>query len=87
MKIRHILVEHKYQALDILRWLKEGRPFEELAKKYSSCPSSRNGGDLGDLRGKTLDEDFAFAADSLKVGEISEVVRTRFGYHLLKRES
>lgn len=87
MKIRHILVEHKYQAEDILRWLKDGRPFEELAQKHSSCPSSRNGGDLGDLSGKTLDEDFASAADSLKIGEVSGVVRTRFGYHLLKRES
>lgn len=85
MKIRHILVEHKYQAEDLTRLLKNGDDFALLAQKYSSCPSAKAGGDLGDLTGKSLDEDFEFAAKQLKTGEISGPVRTRFGYHLIQR--
>lgn len=85
MKIRHILVEHNYQAEDIVRLLQTGGDFSLLAQKYSTCPSGKMGGDLGDLTGKKLDEDFEFAASRLKPGETSGPVRTRFGYHLIHR--
>lgn len=82
----HILVAQKYEAEDLLRKLKEGKDFAELAKKYSSCPSAPAGGDLGVLpMGKAV-EDFEDAALILKPGETSSVpVRTKFGYHLIKR--
>lgn len=82
---RHILVEHEYEAEDILRKLKEGTPFEELAKKFSKCPSARQGGDLGHFRRGQMVEAFEEAAFALKSGETSRPVRTRFGYHLIQR--
>ncbi len=86
--VAHILVAQKYEAEDLLRKLKEGKDFAELARKYSSCPSASNGGDLGVLQlGKTV-EDFEDASLALKAGEVSKApVRTKFGYHLIKRIS
>ncbi len=43
----HILVKHQYEAEDLLKKLAQGEEFSELAKKFSTCPSSRAGGDLG----------------------------------------
>lgn len=81
----HILVKHEYEALDLQRALANGKSFEELAKKFSSCPSAPSGGDLGFIKpGKTVEE-FEEALMGLKVGEVSKPVRTRFGYHLIKR--
>ncbi len=46
----HILVKHKEQAEDIIQQLKKGAKFQALAKKYSTCPSGKRGGDLGEFR-------------------------------------
>jgi len=86
LKAKHILVQHKYEAEDILKLLQKGQEFESLAKKYSQCSSAKNGGDLGDLSGKkNVDSDFLETLESLKVDQISPITRTRFGYHLIKR--
>ncbi|ASD65149.1 peptidylprolyl isomerase [Bdellovibrio bacteriovorus] len=88
MKIRasHILVKHQYEADDILRALKSGKTFEELAQKYSQCPSARVGGDLGVFAEGRMDEVFEEAAFALKVNETTlQPVRTRFGYHIIRR--
>ncbi|MCB9073207.1 MAG: peptidyl-prolyl cis-trans isomerase [Bdellovibrionaceae bacterium] len=85
MKIRHILVEQRYEAEDILRLLQQGQSFETLAQKFSQCSSAGSGGDLSDIPLGRLDESFREAAELLKVGEISPIVRTRFGYHLIQR--
>jgi parvulin-like peptidyl-prolyl isomerase len=85
MHLKHILVAHKYEAEDILKLLKEGKDFSDLAKSRSQCPSAPSGGDLGNLKGKKLDMDFEEAAELLKPGQISGVVRTRFGYHIIQR--
>ena len=87
MHLKHILVTHKYEAEDILKLLKEGKDFSDLAKQRSTCPSAPSGGDLGNLKGKKLDMDFEEAAELLKPGQISGVVRTRFGYHIIQRIS
>lgn len=59
--------------------------FEEAAKKYSECPSKDKGGDVGHFPYKfAVQEPFARAAFSMKVGEISDVVETEFGVHLIK---
>lgn len=85
-KVSHILVKNKYEADDIIRKLKSGASFEEMAKKYSSCSSAPNGGLLGELKIGKADEDFEAAALNLKINEISKVaIRTKFGYHLIKR--
>ena len=87
-RVHHILVKHGYEAEDLLRKLKEGASFAELAKKFSICSSAASGGDLGLLNAGQADEDFEFAAQRLKVGEVSsQPVRTKFGYHLIWRRS
>lgn len=88
MKARfsHILVQQKYEAEDILKHLKAGKSFSELAAKYSSCSSAENGGDLGVVSENRLDPDFAEEAFSLKVGSYTLMpVKTRFGYHIILR--
>ncbi|MFV8256723.1 peptidylprolyl isomerase [Bdellovibrio bacteriovorus] len=88
MKIRasHILVKHQYEAEDILRALKSGKTFEELAQRYSQCPSARAGGDLGVFAEGRMDEVFEEAAFALKLNETTpQPVRTRFGYHIIRR--
>lgn len=79
----HILVETEEEALRILDEIKGGLAFEEAAKKYSSCPSKEQGGNLGDFgRGQMVPE-FEQAAFAMEVGEISAPVKTQFGYHLI----
>lgn len=82
----HILVKAKYEAEDLLLKLKEGSDFSQLAKRFSSCTSAANGGDLGEIKVDLADMEFEEATLELKVGEITKTpVRTRFGYHLIKR--
>ena len=86
-KIRasHILLEKQSQALIVAEELKAGGNFSELAKKYSTCPTGKRGGDLGQFgRGKMVKE-FEQAAFSLKPGQVSEPIKTQFGYHIIKR--
>jgi peptidyl-prolyl cis-trans isomerase C len=84
--VAHILLTHQYEAEDVFKKLKEGKNFNELAQKYSTCPSASKGGDLGPLAKGKADPDFEEAALGLQVGEISKApIRTRFGYHLIKR--
>jgi peptidyl-prolyl cis-trans isomerase C len=76
--------EKKAKLQKIQKRLKGGEDFAVLAKEFSECPSNIKGGDLGYFqRGKMVKpfEDVAFA---LKTGEISDIVETRFGYHLIK---
>ena len=83
--VKHILVSQKFEAEDLLKKIKSGEDFESLARKFSSCPSSESGGDLGEVDSRRLDEDFSEAALKLKIDECSGIVRTRFGYHLIKK--
>lgn len=74
------------RALDILKLAKEGKDFAELAKQYSEGPTRDNGGYLGSFRKEAMVKPFADMAFSMKAGEISEPVRTRFGWHIIKVE-
>ncbi|MBN2384507.1 peptidyl-prolyl cis-trans isomerase [bacterium] len=75
----------KKKADDILAQLKEGADFIELAKKYSEDTSAARGGDVGFFprRGRMV-EPFANAAFSLEEGELSDVVKTQYGYHIIR---
>lgn len=85
IKVSHILLIYEYEANDILLALTKGKDFAELARKFSKCSSAKAGGDLGIVvQGRTVEE-FEDAAFGLKVGEVSRPVRTKFGYHIIKR--
>ena len=86
-KIRasHILVEKQSQALKVLEELKAGGDFRDLARKYSTCPSGKRGGDLGQFGRGQMAKEFEKAAFALKPGQVSEPVKTQFGYHVIKR--
>lgn len=94
VRARHILIKvdentDKNKALrrirEILKEVKKGETsFAEFAKKYSEGPSAPRGGDLGFfIRGQMVRE-FEDAAFALKVGEISDVVETEYGYHIIQ---
>lgn len=81
----HILVDDEAKAREIAKQLEEGADFETLAKEESSCPSKERGGDLGTFgRGQMVPE-FDKKVFSMKDGEISEPVKTEFGYHIIHR--
>ena len=68
----------------LLKQLKDGADFAELAKAHSTCPSAPQGGDLGFVpRGETTPA-FEDAAFELEIGKISEIVETEYGYHIIK---
>lgn len=69
---------------DILKKYEAGTPFEKLAKEYSEDPSSVNGGDLGYFQRGEMIEEFDRVAFNLKVGEVSDIVKTPFGFHIIK---
>ena len=81
----HILVKAEKEANSVLERLKKGEKFSGIAKEVSLCPSKKRGGDLGTFsRGKMVKE-FEKAAFALQKGQISPIVKTKFGYHVIKR--
>jgi len=81
----HILVKTEKEANEVLERLKKGEKFANIAKEVSLCPSGKRGGDLGTFgRGKMVKE-FENAAFVLQKGRISPTVKTKFGYHVIKR--
>ena len=94
VKIRHILIatnatttdaQAQAQANDVLKQLKAGGDFAELAKKYSKDPgSAAKGGDLDFVTRGQMVKPFEDAAFSLKTGETSGLVKTTYGYHILQ---
>lgn len=82
---KHILVNQEYEIKDIQKKLADGASFEELARDFSQCPSGKDGGDLGEFGKGMMVPSFEKAAFALMPGEVSEPVRTQFGFHLIKR--
>jgi parvulin-like peptidyl-prolyl isomerase len=85
IKASHILVEKQSLALKVVEELKAGKDFKGLARKHSTCPSGKRGGDLGQFGRGQMVKAFETAAFALNVGEVSPLVKTQFGYHIIKR--
>ena len=85
VRASHILVSSEAEARDILQQLRDGADFASLARKYSLDPgSARKGGDLGYFSTGSMVESFDKAAFGLKPGEVSGIIQTQFGYHIIK---
>ena len=79
----HILVKHKEQAEDIMKQLKQGKKFADLARKHSTCPSGKKGGDLGEFRKGQMVPQFdkaVFQGETIT----PQLVKTKFGWHIVK---
>lgn len=83
---QEIVEEKRGKILNILKKAREGEDFVQLAKTYSEGPTRDTGGYLGTFQKEAMVGPFAEKAFSMKAGEISEPVRTRFGWHLIKVE-
>ena len=88
IKCSHILVQKQSEALAVLEKIKNGEKFGKLARELSiDSGSAKRDGNLGYFgRGKMVKE-FENTAFSLQVGQISEQVKTQYGYHVIKRLS
>jgi peptidyl-prolyl cis-trans isomerase C len=82
---QHVLLKEEAEAKEVYTKAKGGEDFEVLAKKYSKDPSAaQNGGDLGFFTRSRMVPQFADKAFSMKKGEISEPVKSPFGWHIIK---
>gem|GEM_PF-140261 len=84
VRASHILVDKQTEADKLMDKLKGGANFEDLAKKHSSCPSGKKGGDLGYFTRNKMVKEFETAAFAAKKGDIIGPVKTQFGYHIIK---
>jgi len=81
----HILIKDRNLANHILKELKSGKNFSALAKEHSTCPSKSKGGDLGWFGEGQMVKEFEASVKKLSSGRISGLVRTQFGYHIIKK--
>jgi len=85
VRVSHIMVRTEVEAEAILKELQAGKDFVELAKaKSQDTGSAEKGGDLGELRHGQTAREFEDEAFRLKEGELSPVIKTEYGYHILK---
>jgi len=86
IKCAHILVAKQSESLDIAERLKNGEKFAKLAKELSiDSGSAKKDGNLGYFTRGMMVKPFEEVAFKLQIGEISEPVKTEFGYHIIKR--
>ncbi len=81
----HILVEKLSVAQELRAKIIKGESFANLAKEYSIDTSKKRGGDLGFFGRGMMVPEFEKAAFALQKGQVSDIVKTQFGYHIIKR--
>jgi peptidyl-prolyl cis-trans isomerase C len=81
----HILVHTLEEATYLKEQISNGASFAEIAKQHSKCPSASNSGDLGPFGPGQMVKPFEDATFALQVNEVSDIVQTQFGYHLIHR--
>ncbi|MDR0879381.1 MAG: peptidylprolyl isomerase [Clostridioides sp.] len=85
---KHILVDSEDKAIEVLARINSGEiSFEDAAKEVSTCPSSAQGGDLGNFSRGQMVPEFEEKVFNMKPGEVSEPVQTQFGYHVIKLDT
>jgi parvulin-like peptidyl-prolyl isomerase len=86
IQAKHILVNKKTLAEDIIEQINMGSKFEELARKHSICTSRKRGGNLGEFGRGVMVKEFEKAAFALQKNQVTQVpVKTKHGYHVIKR--
>lgn len=80
----HILVD-KYGQAEKIREQVSKANFADLARQHSTCPSRKRGGNLGEFGRGQMVKEFENVAFKLDVNQISEPVKTKFGYHIIMR--
>ena len=81
---RHILVDTEEQCQELKTRIESGKDFADVAKEFSSCPSSAQGGDLGQFEPGMMVKEFDEVVFSADVNSLQGPVKTQFGYHLLE---
>lgn len=76
--------EARRQIEEARRQIVDGRPFAEVAKEYSQCNTASAGGDLGPREKGFMPPEFEKVAFSIEIGKLSDVIETKFGYHILE---
>ena len=82
-KASHILVKSKAKCMDIKKELEGGADFSMMAKKYSTCPSAKRGGDLGTFSPGQMVPAFNDVVFKEAINEVHGPIKTQFGYHLI----
>ena len=83
-RARHILVSTEAQCNDLKTRIEGGADFAALAKEHSSCPSGKQGGDLGEFGPGQMVPEFDTVVFNGELGKVHGPVKTQFGYHLLE---
>ena len=87
VRARHILVTTEEEAQEVMKMLRGGQPFEEVAKTHSRDRAASRGGDLGYFKASDMVKPFSDAAFSMQPGETRNApVKTEFGWHIIKVE-
>ena len=81
---RHILVDSEEKCLELKTQIEGGASFADVAKEHSSCPSSSQGGDLGEFGPGQMVAEFDEVVFSKDLNVVHGPVKTQFGYHLLE---
>ena len=84
MRVSHILVQSQETAEDIKKQLDEGASFADLARAKSVDPTAQRGGDIGYFPKGQLMPEFENACADLDINEVSGIVETKLGYHIIK---
>jgi peptidyl-prolyl cis-trans isomerase C len=83
-RARHILVDSREDCEALKAQIEKGGDFAELAKKHSLCPSSQQGGDLGEFAQGQMVREFDEVVFDKEIGETHGPIKTEFGYHLIE---
>ena len=81
---RHILVDTEAKCEELKQQIADGKDFGEVAREHSTCPSGRNGGDLGSFGPGQMVPEFDKAVFNGDVNVVQGPIKTQFGYHLLE---